>query len=177
VRWRRESSIRISATVAGTDAGADGCPVQLLRRRGKDADFGKPKPAYKIDAPPFYAALVDADHPRFADGPQDHTKCQVVDLHGRVIDGLFAAARRRAASLFTACRGSPYSAALRGERRRTPRAPERVRVESTPEHTPAWKPSVNSVLENLRTRGPYVSRRDTTARLVSFAFSFRALPA
>ena len=38
---------------------------------GKDPDFGKPTPKYKIQTPPFYAGLVDAGHPRYARRTQD----------------------------------------------------------------------------------------------------------
>ena len=56
---------------------------------GTDADFGKPKPAYKIAKPPFYAAwAMPVVHDTRA-GLRINAACQVVDLNGHVIPGLY----------------------------------------------------------------------------------------
>lgn len=56
---------------------------------GTDADFGKPKPAYKIATPPFYAAwAMPVVHDTRA-GLRINANCQVVDLSGQVIPGLY----------------------------------------------------------------------------------------
>jgi len=58
---------------------------------GKDADFGKPSPAYKIQKPPFYAAWsMPVLHDTTA-GIRTNGKAQVMDLHGQVIPRLYAA--------------------------------------------------------------------------------------
>jgi hypothetical protein len=56
----------------------------------KDAEFAKPTPMYKIQKPPFYAAWsTPILHDTLA-GLKINTKCQVIDLHGQVIPGLYA---------------------------------------------------------------------------------------
>jgi len=57
---------------------------------GKDADFDKPKPKYKIQTPPFYAAWATPVVHDTRAGVRINAKCQVVDLHGQVIPGLYA---------------------------------------------------------------------------------------
>ena len=58
---------------------------------GKDADFGKPAPKYKIDTPPFYAAwAMPVVHDTRA-GLRINAKCQVIDFSGNVIPGLYCA--------------------------------------------------------------------------------------
>jgi urocanate reductase len=57
---------------------------------GVDADFKKPTPIYKIAKPPFYAAWhTPALHDSYT-GIRINTSAQVMDLHGRVIPGLYA---------------------------------------------------------------------------------------
>jgi succinate dehydrogenase/fumarate reductase flavoprotein subunit len=57
---------------------------------GKDADFGKPAPRYKIAKPPFYAAWsTPALHDSYT-GIRINTTAQVIDLRGAVIPGLYA---------------------------------------------------------------------------------------
>ena len=57
---------------------------------GADADFGKPKPLYKIAKPPFYAGVGDAGDARHARRACASTRsCQVVDMNGEVIPGLY----------------------------------------------------------------------------------------
>lgn len=58
---------------------------------GIDADFGKPKPQYKIQTPPFYAAWATPIlHDTYA-GLRVNGKWQVLDTHGKVIPGFYAA--------------------------------------------------------------------------------------
>ena len=57
---------------------------------GVDADFKKPKPLHKIAKPPFYAAWhTPALHDTYT-GIRINTKAQAIDLHGKVIRGLYA---------------------------------------------------------------------------------------
>jgi hypothetical protein len=58
---------------------------------GKDADFGKPTPKYKIQAAPFYAAWATPNVHDTRSGLRINYKCQVMDLNGRVIAGLYCA--------------------------------------------------------------------------------------
>jgi hypothetical protein len=59
--------------------------------RGEDIDFGKPAPAYKIETPPFYAAWATLVVHDTRAGLRINAKCQVLDLKGRVIAGLYCA--------------------------------------------------------------------------------------
>ena len=54
---------------------------------GKDADFGKPTPKYKIQTAPFYAAWATPCVHDTRAGLRINGKCQVVDLNGKVIPG------------------------------------------------------------------------------------------
>ncbi len=56
---------------------------------GKDADFGKPSPKYKIQTAPFYAAWATPCVHDTRAGLRINGKCQVVDLNGKVIPGLY----------------------------------------------------------------------------------------
>ena len=57
---------------------------------GVDADFKKPRPMYKIAKPPFYAAWhTPALHDSYT-GIRINTSAEVIDLHGKVIPGLYA---------------------------------------------------------------------------------------
>jgi len=56
---------------------------------GKDTDFGKPAPKYKIQTPPFYAAWATPVIHDTRSGLRINGKCQVVDLNGEVIPGLY----------------------------------------------------------------------------------------
>ena len=58
---------------------------------GKDMEFSKPSPMYKIQKPPFYAAWSTPILHDTLTGLRINTKCQVIDIHGQVIPGLFAA--------------------------------------------------------------------------------------
>jgi succinate dehydrogenase/fumarate reductase flavoprotein subunit len=56
---------------------------------GADADFAKPKPLYKIATPPFYAAWATPVVHDTRAGLRIDAKCQVVDMQGVVIPGLY----------------------------------------------------------------------------------------
>ena len=59
--------------------------------RDEDIDFGKPAPNQKIETPPFYAAWgTPVVHDTRA-GLRINAKCQVIDMNGRVIPGLYCA--------------------------------------------------------------------------------------
>jgi len=58
---------------------------------GKDADFGKPSPKYKIQTAPFYAAWATPNAHDTRSGLRINAKCQVMDISGRVIPGLYCA--------------------------------------------------------------------------------------
>src|SRR5467141_741428 len=56
---------------------------------GKDSDFGKPAPKYKIQTPPFYAAWSTPCIHDCISGLRINGKAQVIDLWGAVIPGLY----------------------------------------------------------------------------------------
>jgi succinate dehydrogenase/fumarate reductase flavoprotein subunit len=56
---------------------------------GVDEDFGKPKPLYKIANPPFYAAWATPVVHDTRAGLRINAKCQVIDMKGAVIPGLY----------------------------------------------------------------------------------------
>jgi succinate dehydrogenase/fumarate reductase flavoprotein subunit len=56
---------------------------------GKDGDFGKPTPRYKIATPPFYAAWATPVVHDTRAGLRINARCQVIDLRGEVIPGLY----------------------------------------------------------------------------------------
>ncbi|MDR2215874.1 MAG: FAD-dependent oxidoreductase [Nevskiaceae bacterium] len=58
---------------------------------GKDEDFDKPKPLYKIATPPFYAAWATPVLHDTRAGLRINAKCQVMDMNGAVIAGLYCA--------------------------------------------------------------------------------------
>jgi hypothetical protein len=70
----------LEATVAKYNAFVDG---------GKDEDFGKPTPKYKIAKPPFYAAWSTPIIHDSRAGLRINAKGQVIDLTGNVIPGLY----------------------------------------------------------------------------------------
>ncbi len=57
---------------------------------GTDTDFGKPKPLYKIATPPFYAAWSTPVVHDTRAGLRINAKCQVMDMNGHVIPGLYS---------------------------------------------------------------------------------------
>ncbi len=56
---------------------------------GTDSDFGKPTPKYKIQSPPFYAAWATPLVHDSRAGLRINAKCQVMDMNGQVIPGLY----------------------------------------------------------------------------------------
>jgi succinate dehydrogenase/fumarate reductase flavoprotein subunit len=56
---------------------------------GVDADFGKPGPAHKIVTPPFHAAWATPVLHDTRAGLRINARCQVVDMTGQVIPGLY----------------------------------------------------------------------------------------
>ena len=56
---------------------------------GKDADFGKPAPRYKIEKPPFHAAWATPVVHDARAGLRINARCQVIDMNGAVIPGLY----------------------------------------------------------------------------------------
>ena len=59
--------------------------------RGVDEDFGKPTPRFKIETPPFYAAWSTPMLHDSLTGLRVNSRCQVIDLRGAVIPGLYCA--------------------------------------------------------------------------------------
>ena len=56
---------------------------------GVDADFGKPKPRYKIEKPPFHAAWATPVIHDTRAGLRINARCQVLDTNGAAIPGLY----------------------------------------------------------------------------------------
>ena len=56
---------------------------------GKDEDFEKPTPLYKIQTPPFYAAWGTPLCHDAVSGIRINGKCQVIDVRGQVIPNLY----------------------------------------------------------------------------------------
>ena len=56
---------------------------------GTDVDFDKPTPQYKIQTPPFYAAWATPMVHDTRAGLRINTQCQVMDMQGQVIPGLY----------------------------------------------------------------------------------------
>jgi succinate dehydrogenase/fumarate reductase flavoprotein subunit len=80
-QWRPMPPAALRQTVERYNSFVDG---------GVDADFKKPRPLHKIAKPPFYAAWhTPALHDTYT-GIRINTKAQVIDLHGKVIPGLYA---------------------------------------------------------------------------------------
>jgi succinate dehydrogenase/fumarate reductase flavoprotein subunit len=74
----------------------DGATLQATVERynsfvdsGTDADFGKPRPQYKIQKPPFYAAWATPLVHDTRAGLRINARCQVMDMQGQVIPGLY----------------------------------------------------------------------------------------
>ncbi len=59
--------------------------------RGRDEDFGKPGPLFKIAKGPFYAAWCTPVLHDTRAGLRINAKCQVVDMSGEVIPNLYSA--------------------------------------------------------------------------------------
>ena len=56
---------------------------------GKDAEFARPKLSFKMEKPPFYAAWSTPILHDTLTGLKITPKCQIVDVHGKVIPGLY----------------------------------------------------------------------------------------
>ncbi len=56
---------------------------------GKDGDFGKPAPRYKMQKPPFYAAWATPVIHDSRAGLRINARCQVIDMNGEAIPGLY----------------------------------------------------------------------------------------
>jgi len=56
---------------------------------GYDPDFERPNPKYKIATPPFYAAWATPVIHDCYTGLRINMKCQVMDMHGQIIAGLY----------------------------------------------------------------------------------------
>jgi hypothetical protein len=56
---------------------------------GVDEDFGKPTPLHKISTPPFHAAWATPVIHDTRTGLRINAFCQVMDMHGQVIPGLY----------------------------------------------------------------------------------------
>ena len=56
---------------------------------GKDPDFGKPTPLYKIEKAPFYAAWATPVIHDTRAGLRINARCQVIDVNGEAIPGLY----------------------------------------------------------------------------------------
>jgi len=56
---------------------------------GRDDDFGKPTPLHRIAKPPFYAAWATPVVHDTRAGLRINARCQVMDMQGRVIPGLY----------------------------------------------------------------------------------------
>jgi hypothetical protein len=58
---------------------------------GEDKEFGKPTPKFKIQTPPFYVAWGTPLVHDTRTGLRINAKCQVIDLNGKLIPGLYCA--------------------------------------------------------------------------------------
>jgi hypothetical protein len=58
---------------------------------GKDAEFGRPGLMFKIQKPPFYAAWATPILHDALAGLRTNGRCEVLDIRGQVIPGLYAA--------------------------------------------------------------------------------------
>jgi FAD binding domain len=58
---------------------------------GKDPEFGRRTPLYKMQKPPFYAAWSTPILHDTLSGLRINAKCQVMDIRGRAISGLYCA--------------------------------------------------------------------------------------
>jgi hypothetical protein len=56
---------------------------------GRDEDFAKPTPLYKIAKPPFYAAWATPVVHDCRAGLRINARTQVVDMNGKIIPGLY----------------------------------------------------------------------------------------
>ncbi len=89
--WRIESGP--VAPTAEASAGETGNGISSVhaaeKENGIDSDFGKPRPQYKIQTPPFYAAWATPLVHDTRAGLRINAQCQVMDMQGQVIPGLY----------------------------------------------------------------------------------------
>ncbi len=90
---RRRDQERISGQA---DERGDLCRPTVERynsfvEAGEDVDFGKPAPKHKIQTPPFYAAWATPKVHDTRPGLRINARCQVMDMNGQVIPGLYCA--------------------------------------------------------------------------------------
>jgi hypothetical protein len=57
---------------------------------GRDTDFGKPAPKFRIERPPFYAAWSTPVVHDTRSGLRIDARCRVLDLEGELIPGLYS---------------------------------------------------------------------------------------
>jgi hypothetical protein len=81
-QWREMPAETLKATVDRYNSFVDS---------GKDVEFKKPKPLYKIQTPPFYAAWDTPNPNDCYSGLRINTNAQVIDMKGEVIPGLYCA--------------------------------------------------------------------------------------
>jgi succinate dehydrogenase/fumarate reductase flavoprotein subunit len=75
--------------MAGTTLQATVAQYNTFVDTGTDVDFGKPRPQYKIQTPPFYAAWATPLVHDTRAGLRINVQCQVMDMQGQVIPGLY----------------------------------------------------------------------------------------
>src|SRR5271166_4530675 len=85
---------------------------------GIDEDFGKLKPLYKIAKPPFYAAWATPVVHDTRAGLRISAKCQVIDMNGEVIPGLYCGGESAGGFSQARPRPSDLSRLYRRQRRR-----------------------------------------------------------
>lgn len=80
-QWRPMPAATLQATVERFNSFVDS---------GKDLDFSRPSMPFKVEKPPFYAAWATPCLHDSLTGLRTNTKCEVMDVHGAVIPGLYA---------------------------------------------------------------------------------------
>jgi succinate dehydrogenase/fumarate reductase flavoprotein subunit len=81
-QWRAMPGESLRATVTRYNSFVDA---------GVDSDYAKPTPTHKIGTPPFYAAWATPPLHDVMSGLRVNVNAQVMDMHGQVIPGLYAA--------------------------------------------------------------------------------------
>jgi hypothetical protein len=81
-QWRPMPGAALRATVERFNSFVD---------TGVDLDFKRPSPPHKIQTPPFYAAWSTPSLHDSLSGLKTNTKCEVIDIEGAVIPGLYCA--------------------------------------------------------------------------------------
>lgn len=91
--------VELAGKISGNNYQKDPMPAATLEETinrynsfvgaGRDSDFGKPNPKYRIRTAPFYAAWATPVIHDTRAGLRINVKCQVQDLNGKVIRGLY----------------------------------------------------------------------------------------